>query len=84
MLKVCYLKDITAVNNFNTSMQGRNQNIITLSEKLSTFKEMLQIWKMKLERGRKVAFPSRYEYLEQGLQTTAGSKCGPRSYFVKS
>jgi len=52
MLKVCYLNDIfTTVNNFNTSMQGRNQTIITLSKKLSVFKENLQLGKMELERG---------------------------------
>jgi len=68
MLKVCYLNDIfTAVNDLNTSMQGRNQNIITLSEKLSPFKE-LQLWKMKLERGRTAAFPSMNKYLEEWNQ----------------
>jgi len=50
MLKVCYLNHIlTAVNDLNTSMQGRNQNIITPSGKLSVFKAKLQFWKMKLE-----------------------------------
>jgi len=54
MLRVCYLTDIfTALNDLNTSMQGRNRNIITLSEKLSAFKEKLQ-----LERRRTAAFPS--------------------------
>ena len=44
MIKVCYLNDIfTAVNNLNTLMHGRNQNIITLSEKLSASKEKLQL-----------------------------------------
>ena len=50
-------------------MQGRNQNIITLSEKLSAFKEKLQLWKNKLERGRTAVFPSINEYLEEGNQT---------------
>ena len=32
MLKVCFLNDIfTTLNELNTSMQGRNENIITLS-----------------------------------------------------
>ena len=65
MPKVCYLNIFTALNDLNTSMQGRNQNIITLSEKLSTFKEKLQLWKNKLERGRTAAFPSMNEYLEE-------------------
>ena len=70
MLKVCYLNDIfPALNDLNISMQGRNQNIITLSEKLSAFKEKLQLWKNKLERGRKAAFPSMNEYLEEWNQT---------------
>ena len=69
MFKVCYLNDtFTAVNDLNTSMQGRNQNIITLSEKLSAFNEKLQLWKRKLERGRTAAFPSMNEYLEEWNQ----------------
>ena len=36
ILKICYLNDIfNAVNDLNTSIQGRNQNIISLSERLS-------------------------------------------------
>ncbi|XP_076049459.1 zinc finger BED domain-containing protein 5-like [Oratosquilla oratoria] len=45
MLKVCYLNDLfMSVNELNTSMQGRDQNIIVLSEKISAFKEKLQLW----------------------------------------
>ena len=70
MFKACYVNDIfPALNDLNTSMQGKNQNIITLSEKLSTFKEKLQLWKNKLERGRTAAFPSMNEYLEEWNQT---------------
>ena len=59
MLKVCYLNDIFTISNeLNTSMQGRNQNIITLSEKLFAFKEKLQLWKNNLESGQTAAFPS--------------------------
>ena len=73
MLKVCYLNDIfTRLNELNTSMQGRNQNIITLFEKLSAFKEKLQLWKNKLEHGQTVAFPSMNEYLEERNQTDIG------------
>ena len=50
-------------------MQGRNQNIITLSEKLSAFKEKLQLWENKLERKRTAAFPSLNEYLKEWNQT---------------
>ena len=50
-------------------MQGRNQNIITLSEKLSAFKEKLQLWKNKLERGQTAAFSFMNEYLEEWNQT---------------
>ena len=50
MLKVCYLNDIfTILNDLNTSMQGRNQNIITLSKKLYAFKIKLQLRKNKLK-----------------------------------
>ena len=59
MLKVCYLNDIfTTLNELNTSMQGRNQNIITLTEKPSAFKEKQQLWKNKLEHGQTATFPS--------------------------
>ena len=50
MLKVYYLSIFAAVNDLNTSIQGRNQNIITLSEQLSAFKEKLQLWKIRPER----------------------------------
>ncbi|XP_076056356.1 protein FAM200A-like [Oratosquilla oratoria] len=58
MLKVCYLDLLTSFNELNTSMQGRDQNIIVLSEKISAFKEKLQLWKGKLSRGKTGAFPS--------------------------
>ena len=62
MLKVCYLNNIfTTLNDLNTS--------ITLSEKLSAFKEKLQLCKNKLERGRTTAFPSMNEYLKEWNQT---------------
>ena len=68
MLKVCYLNDIfTTLNELNT-MQGRNQNSITLFEKLSAFKEKLQLWKNKLEYGQTAAFPSMNEYVEERNQ----------------
>ncbi|XP_014664178.1 PREDICTED: protein FAM200A-like [Priapulus caudatus] len=66
MLKVCYLNDVfAAINELNTSMQGRDQSVITLSEKLLAFKEKLVLWKRKLERGRVAAFPSLNAYLEE-------------------
>ena len=66
MLKVCYLNDIfITLNELNTLMQGRNQRIITLSEKLSAFKKKLQLWKNKLEHGQTAMFPSMNEYLEE-------------------
>ena len=57
------------LNELNTSMQGRNQNIISLSEKLSAFKEKLQLWKNKLEHRQTAAFPFMNEYLEEWNQT---------------
>ena len=50
-------------------MQGRNQNIITLSEKLSAFKEKLQLWGNTQERERTAAFPSLNEYLKEWNRT---------------
>ena len=50
MLKVYYRNMVfLAVNDLNSSMQCRNQNITTLSEKLFTFKKKLQLLNMKFE-----------------------------------
>ena len=84
MLQVCYLNDIfTTTNELHTSMQGRNQNIITLSENLSAFKEKLQLWKNKLERGRTAAFPSMNDYLEEWNQTDSSRFDVFKSILVK-
>ena len=66
MLKVCYLNDVfNKVNELKTSMQGRDQNIIVLSEKILAFKEKLNLWKTKMIRGKTGSFSLLSVYFEQ-------------------
>lgn len=65
VLKVCFLSDLFgAINELNTSMQGRKTDILALSEKLSAFKAKLRLWKSKVERGRLASFASLNELVE--------------------
>ncbi|GMH35000.1 hypothetical protein BSKO_02861 [Bryopsis sp. KO-2023] len=68
MLKVCYLSDIfTLVNELNISMQGRDETIITLSERLVAFKAKLKLWKGKMEKDRLAPFPSLNGYVDEWI-----------------
>ena len=50
--KLAYLADIFEhLNELNIKMQGRNENILTCSDKLKGFKEKLELWKNELIRG---------------------------------
>jgi hypothetical protein len=49
MLKLSYLLDIySEINNLNISMQGSDQTLIGLTEKLTAFKGKLKLWKRKI------------------------------------
>ena len=53
-----YLAEIFAhLNSLNTSMQGREKNILTSSDKLVAFKKKVAIWKNRAKDGNFEMFP---------------------------
>ena len=56
--KLAYLADICEhLNELNIKMQGKNENILTCSDKLKGFKEKIVLWKNELIRGSLEMFP---------------------------
>ena len=56
--KLAYLSDIFQhLNNLNTSMQGKKENILTSVNKINVFKRKLIIWKKHVLRGNCEMFP---------------------------
>ena len=45
------------LNSLNTSMQGREENILTPSDKLVAFKNKVAIWKNRAKDGNFEMFP---------------------------
>jgi hypothetical protein len=43
-----------ALNTLNKSMQGKNENILTLTEKIKSFKEMLTLWGASIKHRTKL------------------------------
>src|SRR5215469_84174 len=59
IVKLAYLSDIfDELNKLNASMQGRDHTVIDLSEKISTFKGKLKLWKKKIEENKVASFPN--------------------------
>ena len=59
LMQVAYLADMFAeINSLNISMQGRDQTVVGLSEKLSAFKGKLKLWMNKIKTGKTASFPS--------------------------
>ncbi|XP_051778559.1 zinc finger BED domain-containing protein 5-like [Erpetoichthys calabaricus] len=57
--KLAYLADIFHELNFlNSGMQGRNENILTSTDKISAFRKKLTIWKKRASPGNVEMFPS--------------------------
>ena len=57
--RLAYLVDIFQhLNNLNRSMQGKNENILTSTNKLSAFQKKLSIWKRNYINGNFEMFPS--------------------------
>ena len=53
-----YLADIfQQLNILNTSMQGKEENILTSTDKMKVFQRKLQIWKRKAVEGNLEMFP---------------------------
>ena len=50
--KLAYMADIFEhLNELNKKMQGRNENLLTCSDKLNGFKKKLELWQTVLQRG---------------------------------
>ncbi len=56
--KLEYLTDIfTHLNSVNTSLQGRNENILSSTDKLIAFQKKISIWKNRAKDGNFEMFP---------------------------
>lgn len=50
--KLCYLADIFEhLNKVNVSMQGRNENMLTCTDKMQSMKEKIKVWKDRSSEG---------------------------------
>ena len=59
MSKLEYLTKIfSQLNNTNSNMQGRNENILTSTDKLVALKKKIIIWKNRASSGNFDMFPS--------------------------
>jgi hypothetical protein len=56
--KLAYLADIYShLNSLNASMQGKEENVLTSSDKLNGFLRKLKIWKSQVEKKQLQMFP---------------------------
>ncbi|XP_050066484.1 zinc finger BED domain-containing protein 5-like [Aphis gossypii] len=56
--KLSFLTDLFEhLNKLNSSMQGRDENILTSSDKIMAFIEKLNLWKTKINQGNLIMFP---------------------------
>ncbi|XP_061915868.1 zinc finger BED domain-containing protein 5-like [Entelurus aequoreus] len=56
--KLAYLADIFHhLNELNTRMQGRNENLLTSTDKMNGFRLKLQLWQQHVQRGNLEMFP---------------------------
>ena len=63
---LAYLADVfTALNGLNRSLQGQGISVIHACEKLSAYKEKLQLCIRRVKKGNLVHFPSLQETLEE-------------------
>ena len=50
--KLAYLVDIfDHLNNVNSKMQGKNENLLTSTEKMKALREKLKIWSLRVKNG---------------------------------
>lgn len=65
--KVAYLADIFYhLNCLNESMQGKEENVLTSSDKLKGFLKKLQVWKLHVEKKSLKMFPLTFDIDPQG------------------
>ena len=56
--KLAYLADIFYhLNEVNTQMQGRNENLVTKTDKINGFRSKLHLWQQHVEIGNLEMFP---------------------------
>ena len=56
--KLAYLEDIFYhLNEVNTRMQGRNENLLTSTDKINGFRSKLPLWQQHVEIGNLEMFP---------------------------
>ncbi|XP_057203009.1 SCAN domain-containing protein 3-like [Triplophysa rosa] len=56
--RLAYMADIFAhLNELNTRMQGRNENVLTSTDKLHGFRSKLALWRQHVEKGSLEMFP---------------------------
>ena len=69
--KVAYLADIFShLNYLNESMQGKQENVLTSSDKLIGFLRKLRIWKLQVEKKNLQMFPLTFEVDPHGDMTS--------------
>ena len=57
-MQVAYLAEYAEINSLNISMQGCDQTLVGLAEKLSAFKGKLKLWMNTIKDGKIAPFPS--------------------------
>lgn len=61
--KLAYLADIFKhLNDLNTKMQGKEENLLSSSDKLRGFKSKLSLWRSRVEQGKVEMFPHYNEH----------------------
>ena len=68
--KLAYLADIFRhLNELNTRMQGRNENLLTSADKINGFRSKLQLWQQHVESGNLEMFALTHQW--QDVNTAA-------------
>lgn len=73
MVKLAYMADIFEhLNELNKKMQGRNENILTCSDKLQGFKKKLELWQKELRQRSLEMFQRTYQTTTENKQLIVG------------
>ena len=64
--RLCYLVDVFEhLNLLNITLQGRNENLVTVGHRITAFRDKLGLWRMKMKMGKIASFPRLGEFLEE-------------------
>ena len=67
---LAYMADIFQhLNELNTRMQGRNENLLTNTDKINGFRSKVQLWQQHVESTNLGMFPLTHKW--QGVNTAA-------------